>query len=81
MHIGERAVVVTRDEKLLNDVDASWTFQAPWVRTLVEVLTEPLPIGRPWGRTLRAARRRFLRRPYAELTRAEGEALARLAAA
>jgi hypothetical protein len=81
MHIGERAVVVTRDEKLLSDVDASWTFQAPWVRTLVEVLTEPLPLGRPWGRTLRGARRRFLRRPYAELTRAEGEALARLAAA
>jgi hypothetical protein len=55
MHLGEGAFVATNDFRLISHVDASGTFQAPWVRTVEELLTETLPGGLPWGRTARRA--------------------------
>jgi hypothetical protein len=66
-HIGEGAIFVTREKKILKCVDDSGSFQAPWVRTLVEVLTERLPRGLPWGRHARRVFASFCRRSYDEL--------------
>jgi hypothetical protein len=49
MHLVEPAFLLTRDGDLLKSVDASGTYQAPWVRTLEQFLRAPLPVGRPWG--------------------------------
>jgi hypothetical protein len=67
MHVGEQAVLVTRDGRLLRSVDDSRSFQGPWVRTLVEALTEGMPSGTPWGRPGRRIAESFLRRPIEEL--------------
>lgn len=78
MHVGEHAILVTHDRKLLGLVDRSGTFQAPWVRSLAEVLDERLPRGRPWGEHARRVSRRFHRQKYDVLRRREEELLARL---
>jgi hypothetical protein len=77
-HIGEGAFFMTRERKILKLVDQSRTFQAPWVRTLVEVLTERLPRGSPWGRHARRLGAVFHRRSYDELRQAEDLILARI---
>jgi hypothetical protein len=77
-HVGEVAIFVTQEKKILRLVDQSGTFQAPWIRTLAEVLTERLPRGRPWGRHARRIAASFHRRPYAELRDAEAQLLAEI---
>jgi hypothetical protein len=77
-HVGEGAIFVTREQKILELVDRSGTFQAPWVRTLVEVLTERLPRGMPWGRHARRLRAMFRRLPYKELRDSEEVMLSRM---
>jgi hypothetical protein len=78
MHVGEPAIFVTHERKILNAVDNCGTFQAPWVRTLAEVLTERLPKENPWGRHARRLRARFRRRSYDELREAEQRLLGQL---
>jgi len=55
MHIAEGAFLATNDLGLIEHIDASRSFQAPWVRTIGELLTESLPVGLPWGRSARRA--------------------------
>jgi hypothetical protein len=55
MHIAEGAFVATYDLRFIEHVDASRSFQAPWVRTIGELLRNPLPVGMPWGRAARRA--------------------------
>lgn len=71
MHIGEGAFLATNDFNLVAHVDASGTFQAPWVRTLGELLTTTLPVGLPWGRTARRALAVHGARPRAQLRELE----------
>lgn len=49
-HLGIPAILATRDLDLIRTVDATGTFQAPWVRTIGELLDGPIPHGEPWGR-------------------------------
>lgn len=79
-HVGEPAIFVTHERKILGLVDRSGTFQAPWVRSLAEVLSERLPRGTSWGRHARGVASSFRRRPYAELHDLEKVILARIRA-
>jgi hypothetical protein len=78
MHIAEGAFVATYDLRFIEHVDASRSFQAPWVRTIGELLKNPLPAGMPWGRAARRAARghairdRRALRALEDLVRAEG---------
>jgi hypothetical protein len=58
-HIAEGSVVVTNDNRLIDIVDRSGTFQAPWVRRLDDL--ECLPEGLPWGEDARRQARSFTR--------------------
>lgn len=78
MHVGEPAILVSKDNGLLERLDASGSHQRAWVRTLVEVLEEPLPRGLPWGPHARRVGWRFTRRPFAELMAAEKALRARI---
>jgi hypothetical protein len=64
MHIAEPAFLLTHDTKLIESVDASGSYQAPWVLRLQEFLGGPLPLGRPWGIGARLQAAHF-RRPAA----------------
>ena len=56
-HLAEGMFIATDDLKfIVNDVDATGSFQAPWVRTPWELLTIGLPAGLPWGRDSKRAR-------------------------
>jgi hypothetical protein len=61
MHVAEPAFLLTHDTKLIESVDASGTYQAPWVLRLAEFLRGPLPLGRPWGIGARLQVARFNR--------------------
>ena len=54
IHLGEGFVLLSEDAGLVRAVDACGTFQAPWVRRLVD-LGRPLPDGPPWGDESRLA--------------------------
>jgi hypothetical protein len=54
MHLAE-GFVATNDRSLVEHVDSSGTFQAPWVRTIGELLASNLPQGKPWGDSARRA--------------------------
>ena len=71
MHIGEGAFVATFDLNLIEHVDASGSFQAPWVRTIGELLTSKLPKGLPWGRSARRAAAEHQRRSRDQLRELE----------
>lgn len=60
-HLAEGAVLVTNDERLIDIVDRSGTYQAPWVRRLDEL--ESLPEGLPWGEGARQQAASFNREP------------------
>ena len=60
-HIAEGSVVVTNDNRLIDIVDSSGTFQAPWVRRLDDL--ECLPEGLPWGENARRQATSFTRAP------------------
>lgn len=62
MQVAVPAFVATMDGFLLDDVDASGTYQTPWVRRLDDLLTSDLPSCEPWGPAARKAAREF-RRP------------------
>jgi hypothetical protein len=58
-HIAEGVFVATDDLRfIVNDVDQTASFQAPWVRTPWELLVAELPTGLPWGRNAKKARQR-----------------------
>lgn len=66
-------LVACLDFAFLTFVDRSGTFQAPWVRTIGEILTDPLPPPQGWGRPARRFAEGFKRRGRAELVRLESE--------
>lgn len=59
MQLAQPAFVATKDKTLVRRVDESGTYQAPWVRTIGELLVESLPSGAPWGWTAFDARQAF----------------------
>jgi hypothetical protein len=70
MHLAEPAFLLTRDEKLITAVDASGTYQAPWVLRLADFVSGALPQGRPWGANARNVFASFVRsKPSARLPR------------
>lgn len=60
-NLGWPSFVATKDFRLIRDVDESGTVQRPWVRTIYELLNEPLPLGPTWGRPARRAAEQFVR--------------------
>jgi hypothetical protein len=71
MHLGEGAFLATYDLNLIEHVDASGSFQAPWVRTIGELLTLELPTGQPWGKSARRAAAAHRPRVRSELRQLE----------
>lgn len=72
------SLLVTKDYKFIEGVDASGTVQAPWVTTLGELLTCATPTGNPWGPAARNLHAGFKPRTAAQLGALEKEALADL---
>ena len=76
-HLAEGLVLVTRDYELIEQVDLCGSCQAPWVRTLGEVLCGHLPAGPPFDWSAKRAMSRHRprrRRDLSELDkRAEEE--------
>ncbi|HEY3821810.1 MAG TPA: hypothetical protein VGL81_31810 [Polyangiaceae bacterium] len=60
LHIGEGCFVVTNDGKMIDLIDESRTYQAPWVRSLDDL--GDLPGDPPWGAAAREVYRSFRRR-------------------
>jgi hypothetical protein len=60
-HIADDCILVTGDEKVIDIVDRSGTYQAPWVRRLNDL--ENLPEGPPWGESARKRADLFMRKP------------------
>jgi hypothetical protein len=77
MHLAEGAFMATYDLALIEHVDASGSFQAPWVRTIGELLTIELPVGKPWGRSARRAAEAHRPRVRSELRQLEESVRAR----
>jgi hypothetical protein len=74
-HLAEGVFVATDDLKfIVNDVDATGSFQAPWVRTPWELLTVELPVGLPWGRAAKRARQEHVPRTIDGLREVEQHA-------
>jgi hypothetical protein len=71
LQLAQPAFVLTQDNGLISYVDDSGTFQAPWVRTIGELLTDPLPSGVPWGRSAKQQAKNFRRRPRKERSELE----------
>ncbi len=69
--VGLPTFIATWDLNMIRDVDASGTYQAPWIRTLGELLTDAKPSGLPWGRGAMTQAKRFVRRSRAELVALE----------
>jgi hypothetical protein len=59
-HVGSGHFVLTNERALVDIVDGSGTYQAPWVRRPDDV--DELPVGHPWGKSAREAARAFKRR-------------------
>lgn len=55
MHLADDVLVVTADHKLIQRVDETATFQAPYITTVGELLARGAPQGPPWGRSARKA--------------------------
>lgn len=72
-HLAEPAFLATNDLNLIEHVDASGSFQAPWVRTIGELLTMDLPRGLPWGRSARRALDNHRRMDRVALNRLEAK--------
>jgi hypothetical protein len=60
VHLGAGCFLITQEKRLVDIVDQSGTFQAPWVRRLNDL--DDLPEGLPWGDSARRESKRFARR-------------------
>lgn len=76
-HLATPAVLATRDFELIEFVDESQSHQAPWVRTIGEILVDGAPPGVPWGKNAHREKARFRRRSRPELVALEHEVLRR----
>jgi len=72
-HLAEGLLLVTRDYELIEDVDATGSAQAPWVRTMGELLLGRYPAGLPFGYGAIVARRKHCARRRAQLARYDEE--------
>lgn len=66
-HVADGAILATRDYRFLEEVDATNSPQAPWVRTVGELLAGRIPSGPPFGLSARNAAKRHRPRKRAEL--------------
>lgn len=81
-HLAWPAIIATQDGRLIRAVDESGSHQRPWVRTIFEILNEPIPDGPTWGRSAKRAARRFERTcPHDALIARDKELLDRFRAA
>ena len=64
MHVGDGAMLITREKQLVALVDQSGTYQAPWVRHIDDL--DEIPDGLPWGENARQIARAFKRRSPTE---------------
>lgn len=74
MHLGDDVVLATFDKGLIQYVDAAGSFQAPWVRTLGELMQGLAPAGPPWGRSARRAAKTHVSRDRRALRGLEDQA-------
>ncbi len=77
-HLATPAILLTRDFPLIALVDACGTCQAPWVRTIGELLMDGPPVGFPWGKNAKRVKRGFSRRPKKALAQLEDQVVASL---
>lgn len=70
-HIADGAVVATADHHWIESVDATKSVQAPWVRTIPELLNDLGPKGPPFGVSAQRAARRHRPRTRAGLAALE----------
>jgi len=77
-HLADDVILLTRDFKLIQSIDRTDSFQAPYVRTLGELLTSDLPLGPPWGRAARRAVRGHVRLQRSALAALEEEVSVKL---
>lgn len=61
IHLGDASFLLSDDQRLIDIVDQSGTYQAPWVRRSKEV--DDLPEGPPWGESARRQAQLFERPP------------------
>jgi hypothetical protein len=80
LHIARPAFLATWDLDLIDLLRDAATYQAPWVVTLGEMLTDPLPLGNPWGHRAEMRGPLFRRRSRDELNALENEVRARFKA-
>lgn len=74
-HLADNLIVVTNDYRLIEEVDASGSMQAPWVRTVGELLQLRIPPGPPWGYRARIEAGRHRQRKRVELMERDQRAL------
>lgn len=78
MHLADRLVLVTADYELVEEVDASGSKQAPWVRTLGEMLTCGAPPGPPFAERARIESGKHRKRNRADLEALDKKVIASL---
>jgi hypothetical protein len=78
-HLADGLIVVTRDYRLIEEVDACCTAQAPWVRTVGELLAGRVPHGAPFRYSASKAKQKHHQRnrENLRLIDQQGETLAR----
>lgn len=67
MQLARGAFIATYDLRLLELVDESGSYQAPWIRTLGELLTDDRTTGASWGAAAMRKSRSFHRRSRKDL--------------
>jgi hypothetical protein len=78
-HLADGLLIASRDYRFIEDVDASGTSQAPWVRTVGELIAGKFPSGPPFAASARLAWKKHRPRTRLRLGELdkEGEAMAK----
>jgi hypothetical protein len=76
-HLAEPLVLVTSDYAFIEDVDRCGTVQAPWVRTIGDLLAGKIPIGLPFGLNAQKQAASHRQRDRSNLKRLDEEGLLR----
>jgi hypothetical protein len=75
-HLADGLLIVTQDYGFVEEVDATRSPQAPWVRTVGELLLGRRPAGLPFGYGARVAARKHRMRRRERLARFDAEGFA-----
>jgi hypothetical protein len=68
-HLADGLIVVTRDYELIEEVDATGSVQAPWVRTVGELIAGRIPAGPPFALGAKRAAAKHKARNRSDLCR------------